>query len=99
MPRFNIMVGEAYIDNFTLYNSGYPIFAKQFEIDTLGVVGDANADSTFNIADVVMLQKWLLCGGNLTDWMNIDFCEDNKIDVFDIIIMKRLFFNENTIEN
>lgn len=55
------------------------------------VVGDVNADGTFNVADVVMLQKWLICTPNatLTDWQAADMCEDNRIDVFDLCLMKR----------
>lgn len=94
LQNLSATLGEAYIDNFTLYNSGYPIFAKQFEMDTLGVVGDANADGVFNVADVVMLQKWLLCAGDLTDWMNADLCEDDIIDVFDLVLMKRLLLRQ-----
>ena len=55
------------------------------------VRGDVNADGNFSVADVVMLQKWLICAPNvtLTDWKAADMCEDNRIDVFDLCIMKR----------
>lgn len=55
------------------------------------VVGDVNADGTFNVADVVMLQKWLICTPNatLTDWQAADMCDDDIIDVFDLCLMKR----------
>lgn len=58
-------------------------------------VGDVNADGTFNVADVVMLQKWLICTPNatLTDWQAADFCNDGRIDVFDLCIMKRELLN------
>lgn len=59
-------------------------------IDT-PVEGDVNADGTFNVADVVMLQKWLLAvpDTKLADWKTADMCEDNRIDVFDLCLMKR----------
>ena len=52
--------------------------------------GDVNADGQFNISDVVMLQKWLICTPDvtLTDWKAGDLCEDDGIDVFDLCIMK-----------
>lgn len=55
------------------------------------VHGDINADGAFNIADIVMLQKWLLAvpDTKLTDWKAGDLCEDNRLDVFDLCLMKR----------
>lgn len=56
----------------------------------------ANATSTamgtFNIADVVVMQKWLLVVPDvkLADWKAGDLCEDNIINVFDLCLMKRL---------
>ena len=53
--------------------------------------GDVNADGKFDIADVVLLQKWLLAVPNtkLADWKAADLCEDNRLDVFDLCLMKR----------
>lgn len=53
--------------------------------------GDVNADGEFTIADVVALQKWLLGvpDAKLADWKAADFCSDNRLDVFDLCIMKR----------
>ena len=53
------------------------------------VVGDVNADGVFNVADAVMMQKWLLCAGGLTDWQAGDLCRDDRIDGFDLCLMKR----------
>jgi len=57
------------------------------------VRGDVNADGEFGIADVVMLQKWLLCAGDITDWRAGDLCEDERLDVFDLCIMKRMLLS------
>ncbi len=53
--------------------------------------GDVNADGEFTIADVVALQKWLLAvpDTKLADWKAADFCSDNRLDVFDLCLMKR----------
>lgn len=53
------------------------------------VMGDVNADGKFSIADVVMMQKWILGSGELTDWTAGDLCKDGKIDVFDLCLMKK----------
>lgn len=56
---------------------------------TKNIMGDVNADGAFNIADVVMLQKWLIGADELTDWKKGDFLNDGVIDVFDLCVMKR----------
>ena len=59
------------------------------------VLGDVNADGKFNVADVVALQKWLLAVPDikLTNWKAADLCEDNRLDVFDLCLMKRKLLN------
>lgn len=56
-----------------------------------GIMGDVNNDGSFNISDVVLLQKWLLAVPDtyLSNWKAADFCEDNKLNVFDLCLMKR----------
>ena len=53
--------------------------------------GDVNADGAFNVADIVTLQKWLLAvpDAKLADWKAGDFCSDNRLDVFDLCLMRR----------
>lgn len=60
------------------------------------VRGDINADGEFTMADVVILQKWLLAvpGVSLSNWRNGDFCEDDKLDVFDLCLMKRALIQQ-----
>ncbi|MCM1315655.1 MAG: RICIN domain-containing protein [Prevotella sp.] len=56
------------------------------------IIGDVNADGKFNIADAVMLQKWILSvpDTNLVDWKAGDLLEDGKLDVFDLCMMKHM---------
>lgn len=58
--------------------------------------GDVNADGIFNVSDVVLLQKWLLAvpDTHLADWKAADLCEDNRLDVFDLCMMKRELINK-----
>ena len=53
--------------------------------------GDVNADGVFDVADVVLLQKWLLTvpDTNLADWKSADFCEDDTLNVLDLCRMKQ----------
>ena len=54
------------------------------------IKGDVNGDERFTIADVVMLQKWLLCSGKLTVRKNGDLYEDGIINIFDLCMMKNM---------
>ena len=54
------------------------------------VEGDVNTDGKFDISDVVLLQKWLLGVSDVTlpNWKAADFCEDGKLNVLDLCMMK-----------
>ena len=64
------------------------------------VKGDVNADGDFNVSDVVLLQKWLLAvpDTHLANWKAADFCEDERLNVFDLCLMKRELINFITPE-
>ena len=68
------------------FNNGYPILNWQNS-----VTGDCNDDGKFTIADVVMLQKWLLNNDEikLANWKAADLYEDGRIDAFDLCLMKQ----------
>lgn len=59
------------------------------------VIGDVNADGTFNVADVVLLQKWLIAvpDTELTDWKAADLYEDDRLDVFDLCMIKQILIS------
>ena len=50
---------------------------------------DVNADGNFTILDVIMLQKWLLNAGDITVWEAGDMNDDDRLDAFDLAMMKR----------
>lgn len=60
------------------------------------VTGDVNADGEFTVADVMLLQKWLLDVSDtyLSNWKVGDLCEDNRLDVFDLCLMKRALLEQ-----
>ncbi|WP_296569893.1 dockerin type I domain-containing protein [Ruminococcus sp.] len=55
--------------------------------------GDVNADGEFSIADVLLVQKWMIGDKRYTlhDWKAADFCADGKLDIFDLTRMKKEF--------
>ena len=70
--------------------------ACTFSISPDGIIpstikGDVNADGAFNISDLVLLQKWLLAvpDTELKYWQAGDLCEDNRLDVIDLCVMRR----------
>ena len=57
----------------------------------LSAGGDVNGDGSFNIADVVVFQKWLLNPKDnpLRNFRAADLCTDDRLDVFDLCLMKK----------
>lgn len=58
------------------------------------VAGDVNSDGIFSVADIVMMQHWLLGAGELTDWSAGDLCKDDRIDAFDLCLMKQMLIKQ-----
>ncbi|MDE6089007.1 MAG: RICIN domain-containing protein [Oscillospiraceae bacterium] len=58
--------------------------------------GDVNHDGECTVLDVILLQKWLLAvpGTKLPDWKAADLYKDEKLNIFDLILMKRLLLEE-----
>lgn len=65
----------------------YTVFAKT---GSENVIGDINADGEFSVADLVMMEKWLLGSRDITDWQAGDLLEDGVIDAFDLALMRKL---------
>ena len=62
--------------------------------------GDVNDDGEFNVADVVLLQKWLLAvpDTHLANWKAANFCDDDRLNVFDLCLMKRALIEQRISE-
>jgi len=65
---------------------------KAIEPDKVWNLGDVNGDRSANIADAVLLQKWLLNkpDSDLTEWTAADIYEDGKLNVYDLTLLKQL---------
>lgn len=90
--HFNIL--EQKQDSSQYIYSDTPCWNELLQSSTI-ISGDANGDGEFTVADVVLLQKWLLAepNTNLPCWQAADLCEDEKLDVFDLVMMKRKLIN------
>ena len=60
------------------------------------IAGDVNSDGSFNVSDLVLMQKWLLAvpDAELKNWKAGDLCEDGIIDVFDLCVMRKYLTKE-----
>lgn len=81
-------VGETIVKCYNVDEDGNITEIDESEVTPLNM-GDCNLDGKFGVADVVMLQKWLVGSGEITCWQNVDFNDDNRVDVFDLILMKK----------
>lgn len=87
---------EAYVD--THIDNNYMSNVVGFTVvEAKEIEGDCNDDGSLNVSDVVLLQKWLLAvpDTHLANWQAADLCKDNKLDVFDLCMMKRLLLSNN----
>lgn len=98
----NILTGDVVIHGYA--DSTAQAYAekynRKFEIISENIItGDVNGDSKFNIADVVCFQKWLLNASDIkiSDLKAVDFAADNKLDVFDLIIMKKKLIESGAV--
>ena len=62
----------------------YTVFAVQ-----KGGSGDVNGDGQCTVADAVMLQKFLIRAGSLTNPTAVDLSGDGVINGMDLVLLKR----------
>lgn len=75
---------------FTIaFSSMLPAFSVNAE--EFSIRGDVNADCSFDVSDVILLQKWLLSvpDTHLENQRAADLCKDGKLDILDFALMKR----------
>ncbi|MBR4627486.1 MAG: glycoside hydrolase N-terminal domain-containing protein [Ruminococcus sp.] len=62
--------------------------------------GDVNDDGEFGVADVVKLQKWLVSGSKTTveNWAAGDITDNEKLDVFDLILLRRALLRAKLVK-
>ena len=67
----------------------YIVIASEKDISS--VRGDINADGRLDVADLVLLNKWLLAAHDtqLPDWKAGDLCDDGRLDAFDLVLLRQ----------
>ncbi|WP_455125371.1 dockerin type I repeat-containing protein [Ruminococcus sp.] len=80
----------------TIYGNSAMIFltAAIMSKNDQTVEGDVNADGVFDLSDLVMLQKWLLGDGTLTNWNAGDLQKDGNLNGYDLCIMRNRLAEE-----
>lgn len=101
--------GEYIVACFEMPSDSYlEIYDKRYYPEILGTYisdengeiceackGDANKDGELNIADLVILQRWLLGkDDDLGCWQLADICDDNRIDGFDMVMLRKLLIEK-----
>ncbi|MCQ2408293.1 MAG: carbohydrate-binding protein [Oscillospiraceae bacterium] len=82
--------GNGYLYNLNWFSVNTPDEEDSF------LMGDVTADGTFDLLDVVTLQRWLLHDGTIpADWEAGDFTADDMISASDLALMKRALLNES----
>ena len=86
----------------------YNLDTKQWKESLAGIIpvekkevkGDVNDDGELSIADIVLFQKWLLGvpGTHLADWEAGNLCDDDRLDTFDLCMMRKELLSETTTE-
>lgn len=84
-------LGDSFVKNSdSKYLDGYPVFPWQTRL-----AGDVNADGSFNIADAVLIHKWLVTipDVKLANWEAGDMNGDGELNVRDLTLMKQALLN------
>ncbi|MCR5305562.1 MAG: discoidin domain-containing protein [Oscillospiraceae bacterium] len=82
------------IDNAAVYRRALtPDEVKALSGGTGALRGDVSADGTVSIADAVMLQKFLLCEGTVTDWQAGDLDGNRRLNAVDFALLKRILIS------
>ena len=92
--------GYAVKDGFLLIsqNENAIRYAEENHIQILSEIisGDGNADGICNLADVVLLQKWLINTPEtkLANWKAVDCNQDNQLNIMDLCLLKNKLLME-----
>ena len=86
---------EQTIINILKENAENNYYIIEWDNPYMSLEGDVNLDGKVGVSDAVLLQKWLLALPNthLPCWEAGDLCENEKLDVFDLCLLKRKLIN------
>ena len=69
--------------------AGYIASAVDTPANPSTLLGDVNDDGRFNLSDLVLLHRYLLRKGALSNYQNADFDHDHCVDSFDLCLMQK----------
>ncbi len=77
--------------------NGWYLIMRGYDEHITSIMGDVNNNRSFGVSDVVLLQRWLLGvpDTHLNKWKAADYNHDNRLDVFDLCLMKRALIENN----
>ena len=86
-------LGEAFVYN----EGGYPLLAWEAALQQEPLMGDVNLDGIFDVADIKLLQDYLVCRETLTAEQGAvaDVCTDGVLDAFDLCVLKRMYLEQS----
>lgn len=89
-------------ERITLGTNGQSAYCVNYAVyaapaGSVQIIGDINLDGYLSTGDAVLLKKYLVKAGELTDQQleTADICRDNIINVYDLILLKREILNSN----
>lgn len=95
-------LGEASIIDYIDFFASEGIEKDDYFADFMsGIIrGDVNDDGEFNVADLLLFQKWIMGAhdAELTNWKAADFYKDERLDSFDLCLMRKRLVEKNKIE-
>ncbi len=85
-------------NTFTLELPALSVVQIELTDDDYSMPGDVNTDGTVNMADVRLLQDWLLAKPDvhLNSWQAAELCKDNRLDGLDLCMLKQMIMKWST---
>ena len=65
------------------------LYGEKKEVTPKEVIGDVDGSGDLHVNDLVLMNKFLLGDGELVKWKNGDFNNDDRIDMFDLVLMRK----------
>ncbi|MGN0604968.1 MAG: carbohydrate-binding protein [Oscillospiraceae bacterium] len=84
-------------ENVTLGSNGQSAYCVNYIVLAMAekeaVKGDVNKDGVLNAADILMMKKFLMGSGTLTELSAGDLSADGTVNVFDLCLMKHMLID------
>jgi hypothetical protein len=99
IPYYNVSYAYDSLDNTGKIKAASDLLnvlgEPEYPFSHKNIKGDVNSDNSFDIADLVTMQKWLLGKGELADSSAGDLMADGTINIFDMIMMRKLLIEKS----